>query len=422
METQTADADADADADAGAEARKAEAESRKAEAEAETRKAEIQLEMRKAEIEAETRMAEIEAETRRVESEAEATKAKHDSVRVVAEKEKIEIKLRFNQGTPSRLTVRAVIKYDGLGLKTKLSNKMHEFGLLGCVARVPREDGSGEYDTDFTFEGSKSNIDKMKNFLKEKGYETSFPEVADLDYRSIKILKTIVNHRKGSSGSEAEVIYEATSTQDSSVNSRATSIQREFRAALLLRDGHKCVFCGESRNLEAAHIFPLKRKKDLPPPESIGIRHLNAPNNGFILCHECHRHFDRGLWWIDLISDGYKAQVSDALRGEEKYKNLHQTLLKLDANDQDAPLAQALKVQHEFCKRMKVARLEKVSLKPFSCEICCSASTMYSSQTGLDAHRKKDNCRPPQTKAFFTPRKNYEGYIDEDDGSGTDDD
>jgi len=172
------------------------------------------LNFKKAQIEADAnvRKAQIEADAEVKKAEAEAMKAMHESLRAVAEKEKIEIQLRFSHGTSSRLTVRAVIKYDGLGLKTKLSEKMREFGLLGCVARVPREDGSGEYDTDFTFEGSKSSIDKMKNFLKEKGFEASFPEAVDLDFRSITILRTELNHRKGSSGSEAEVIYKVTST------------------------------------------------------------------------------------------------------------------------------------------------------------------------------------------------------------------
>ncbi|GMH84709.1 hypothetical protein TL16_g10003 [Triparma laevis f. inornata] len=182
------------------------------EADAEVKKADA--EVKKAEAEVKKAAAEVKK------AEAEAMKDKHDSLRAVAEKEKIEIQLRFSHGTSSRLTVRAVIKYDGLGLKTKLSEKMREFGLLGCVARVPREDGSGEYDTDFTFEGSKSSIDKMKNFLKEKGFEASFPEAVDLDFRSITILRTELNHRKGSSGSEAEVIYKVTSTQDSSLDSK----------------------------------------------------------------------------------------------------------------------------------------------------------------------------------------------------------
>ena len=368
--------------------------------------------------------AEIAANASVKKAEAEMTKAKHDSLRAIAEKEKLELQLQLShRAGPSKLTVRAVIKYDGLGLKTKLSEKMREFGLLGYVARVPRGDGSGEYDTDSTFEGSKLSIGKMKNFLKEKGYETSFPEAVDLDFRSIKILKTEVNHRKGSSGSEAEVLYEVTSTQDSSVDSRATSRHREFRSALLLRDGYSCVFCGETTGLEAAHIFPLNRRKNLPTPERIGIRHLNAPNNGFILCHQCHRHFDRGLWWIELKGDRYSAQVSDALReGEDKYLRLHQTLLRLDAKDQDAPLVQALEVQAKFCQRMKDERQQVVSKKPFSCEICSSASARFSSQGGLDAHKAKGKCRPPKSKAFYTPPKGFKANEDKSDGSGDEDD
>jgi len=149
---------------------------------------------------------------------------------------------------------------------------------------------------------------------------------------------------------------------------------------------------------------------------------LNAPNNGFILCHECHRHFDRGLWWIEFISDGYKAQVSDALRDEEKYKSLHQTLLRLDAKDQDAPLVQALEVQTKFCQKMKDERQLKVYQKPYSCEICSSASARFSSQGGLDKHKSKGKCQTPQTKAFYTPTKDYKENKGKDDGSGTDDD
>ncbi|GMI14788.1 hypothetical protein TrVE_jg8996 [Triparma verrucosa] len=142
---------------AEAEARKAEAEARKAEAEA--RKAEA--EARKAEAEAEARKAEAEAEARKAEAEAEARKAESAIIKVGAK-------------TPAMVTARTVMKYDAVGLKTKLAEIMQRLGLKGTIARVLRADNSGEYDTDFTFEGPLENVEKMKKYVQQLGVEGIF--------------------------------------------------------------------------------------------------------------------------------------------------------------------------------------------------------------------------------------------------------
>ena len=43
--------------------------------------------------------------------------------------------------------------------------------------------------------------------------------------------------------------------------------QARFRKAVLARDGYRCVICGETRDLRAAHIVPLSQGGGYDPSE-----------------------------------------------------------------------------------------------------------------------------------------------------------
>lgn len=52
----------------------------------------------------------------------------------------------------------------------------------------------------------------------------------------------------------------------------------DWRVAVFIRDGRKCVWCGSTKNIEADHIKPFSTY----PEFRFDI------NNGRTLCHECH--------------------------------------------------------------------------------------------------------------------------------------
>jgi len=309
---------------------------------------------------------------------------------------------------PAKHTFRVVINHDALGLTTQLAEEMQRSGLKGKIARVIREGKSREYHTDLTFEGSKGNVEETKTFVRRLGVELStFEDVSFVGFGNLKVEKTPDTfHRSGSSGGK-EVIYEITSNQASSLKSTVSSSRsKEFRGAVLSRDGNSCVFCSGCNNLEAAHIYPLLGRKDKPPIIVAQLRYANETRNGILLCHQCHVLFDKGLWWIELDGETYVGKISDALQGSRiKYRSLHNHTLRLDYKDRDAPLTATLKIQEDFCKKKRNQRHEKMTKKPFRCTVCSSESTMSASKENLEAHTRKGMCRVSPTKAIYTPLK-----------------
>jgi 5-methylcytosine-specific restriction endonuclease McrA len=67
---------------------------------------------------------------------------------------------------------------------------------------------------------------------------------------------------------------------------RSTVKQRQFRKAVLARDGHRCVRCGATEDLRAAH-HP-KPLRDYDPDD---LEAYN-PANGMTFCRRCDRLSD----------------------------------------------------------------------------------------------------------------------------------
>jgi len=71
-------------------------------------------------------------------------------------------------------------------------------------------------------------------------------------------------------------------------------IRQKFRDAVFARDGHRCVFCSETKNLDAHHITD----RSLMPNGGY------VKENGITLCPQ--HHYDAELFHI---SDGHKCIV-----------------------------------------------------------------------------------------------------------------
>lgn len=53
----------------------------------------------------------------------------------------------------------------------------------------------------------------------------------------------------------------------------------KWRKLILERDGRQCKYCGSTEKLEVDHLWPYKLWPNL----------ANHPDNGQVLCHECHK-------------------------------------------------------------------------------------------------------------------------------------
>jgi hypothetical protein len=96
-------------------------------------------------------------------------------------------------------------------------------------------------------------------------------------------------------------------------NARSSAVQADFRYAVSLRDGKRCVLCHAEPPLEAAHIIP--RIADEPELLAARLLSANVPSNGIMLCIPCHRLHDAFMWCFDP-SKG--VLVADALSHDDE--------------------------------------------------------------------------------------------------------
>lgn len=99
-------------------------------------------------------------------------------------------------------------------------------------------------------------------------------------------------------------------------------IRHNFRTEVFERDGHKCVFCDVTENLDAHHITD----RSLMPHGGY------VKENGISLCEKHHMeaeqyHINEGIIWVDNMhpNDLYEmigSSYDDAVRqSEEKLKD-----------------------------------------------------------------------------------------------------
>ena len=81
------------------------------------------------------------------------------------------------------------------------------------------------------------------------------------------------------------------------------SIPKKTRATVMERDGYKCVFCGETRNLQIDHIMP------------VSTGGTNELNNLRVLCKSCNarRVTDESLELLRNLGDGNVGKVMSLL-------------------------------------------------------------------------------------------------------------
>lgn len=171
-------------------------------------------------------------------------------------------------------------------------------------------------------------------------------------------------------------------------HARSSAVQADFRYAVSLRDGKRCVLCHAEPPLEAAHIIP--RIADEPELLAAGLLSANVPSNGIMLCIPCHRLHDAFMWCFDP-SKG--VLVADALSHDEELgliwgKRAGAQLSQPDA----AEAAKALgwppaSVWAAGVARFEAAREERhaeAHKSPFACAKC---HKRYKSASGIAKHK-----------------------------------
>ena len=103
----------------------------------------------------------------------------------------------------------------------------------------------------------------------------------------------------------------ASDSKTSSKNSsRDNQQQRVMNAEVTLRDGNKCVICGDASSLFAAQIFEVRDTTPLDTHELLElklllkIQSLYSVNNGFALCNLCHTMYDYSILSIRVDENG----------------------------------------------------------------------------------------------------------------------
>jgi hypothetical protein len=158
----------------------------------------------------------------------------------------------------------------------------------------------------------------------------------------------------------------------SSVGTRDSRMQREFRASLMDRDGKEsCVACGASKPLEAAHIVRHKAPRSLA--RAAGLRTTWDVRNGVMLCHLCHLHFDNHLWCVG--ADG-KVEVAEALLAdtdcEPHFRPMIGKELRHVPGDRDWPAPETWRCQAEQFRAAREKRHKERAEREFECPDCGS--------------------------------------------------
>lgn len=94
------------------------------------------------------------------------------------------------------------------------------------------------------------------------------------------------------------------------MNNQKKQLRQNFNKAVLERDGHCCVVCGETKDVVIHHIGD---RHDAPAQ-------WYNPDNGITICPRCHRlaeeyHMTDGQYWVlGMHPDDLYAMIESDLR------------------------------------------------------------------------------------------------------------
>ena len=178
----------------------------------------------------------------------------------------------------------------------------------------------------------------------------------------------------------------------SRLTGRSSQIQKEFRAALIRRDGVVCTLCrlvpAVEKDVEAAHV--VRHGSSLAVMEEAGLISTNDCRNGVMLCATpCHFWYDQLHWWLE--DDGTVAAsdavIADAHLGLHFRPLLGKPLLTPRPTFLHFwPLPSTWAVQKRLSQEATAERRDLAFASPFPCARC---GVRYKTAQGLEHHAKK---------------------------------
>ena len=120
---------------------------------------------------------------------------------------------------------------------------------------------------------------------------------------------------------------------------RSSVLQGAFRTALLRRDGSACVLCERKDSpgkscLESAHVVAVRTPALVR--DACGLLDSFEPQNGVVLCADCHHEFDQHLWHVDEHNNAVIADALIARAGSERWALLRGRALRVPVAPFDA--------------------------------------------------------------------------------------
>jgi len=196
------------------------------------------------------------------------------------------------------------------------------------------------------------------------------------------------------------------------------TVQLHFSGCVRSRDNSKCLFCGLSEGLEAAHVFDVWRQESINPNglRKLGLNGIYETKNGITLCKGCHCVFDALLCCIDVCAHGRGGQremkilVAEAILHSETHKakwtNLNGKSINFASEDfpTDALLNFRKNKFQEYAKKRRARAIEFP-------ETCLNCGERLKDVSKLAKHMKTKRCivsaimATANLKNLSTPKK-----------------
>lgn len=177
---------------------------------------------------------------------------------------------------------------------------------------------------------------------------------------------------------------------ESSVTSNRSG-QKDYSDRVFRRDNGKCVFCGSSEGVMAAHVVEVKDGANVDDSmyENLHLSGLMDTSNGMLLCKPCHDQYD--AYYVCLNADSI-VEVSNALLHAEneqlkkKWTDLNKKKVRAGSEAGAWITKDALIYRYKVFRRETADRQANAKMLCFRCKRCNNG---FETERGLNQHIKR---------------------------------
>lgn len=206
----------------------------------------------------------------------------------------------------------------------------------------------------------------------------------------------------------------------SGIMSRNSGVTDRFHHVVLTRDESKCVFCGITGELQAAHVVDVQREVDAH--YVLGEIDIYDVRNGITLCYPCHQAFDGNRICVrvrdpsdntDLVIEVGDSLLAHDLQYNNKWMYINGKNVTVPATSQRL---RSWPFVDFFIYRCTVYDKENQNRREYASKcsfVCTSCHSKFKTDHGLDRHRGSAACKKRIAKqatsrklsAWSTPKK-----------------